>query len=122
MTFAYQKANIIGGNFQNPSGLRLSNGFVTFQLSHDSNISTLGGPGGAQVTAGVPMSFPLDTNGNFVGGVFLWTNDLLTPSGSYYLVNVYDSSGIVVWNFPQQFYIQPYAATISFGTLQPNTP
>lgn len=122
MTSIFNKAQIIGGNFQDPSGGPLSSGWLTFQLSHDANLSLLGSPTGSQVTAGTIVTAYLDINGNLRSGFYLWTNDLLTPSGSYYTVKAYNSQGLLVWNSPQTFYIQPYATSISIGTLTPTTP
>ena len=122
MTNAYSKSNITGGGFQNNQGVPLSGGYLTFQLSHDSNVSTLGGPTGIQVVAGQTTHMLLDSNGNLCPNQYLWTNDNLSPSGSYYKVIAYDSSGIRVWNTPQIMYIEPYATQINIGTLIPNTP
>jgi hypothetical protein len=122
MPSSFQKAQIIGGAFQDPSGNPLSNGYLTFVLSHDSNVAVLGGPTGAQVVAGIQIKFLLDNVGNLVSGQFLWTNDALTPAGSYYRVTAFNSQGIQVWANPQNFFIQPYAATINIGTIQPNVP
>ncbi len=119
---SYQKSNIVGGSFQDPQGNPLNNGYLVFRLSHDSNVTTLGAPTGAQVTAGVQITMFLDQNGNLVPNQYLWTNDVLTPSGSYYRVTAYNSQGIQIWNFPQNFFIQPYAAQINIGSLEPTIP
>jgi hypothetical protein len=115
---AIQKANIIGGNFQSPNGGPLSNGYLVFTLNHDSNIVSLN----SQIVAGLTATLFLDVNGNLVSGQYLYTNDVITPAGSYYTVNAYDSNGIQVWSNPQIMNIQPYAATINIGSLTPVTP
>jgi len=122
MASAFKKANIVGGGFQDPSGNPLSNGWLVLRLSHDSNITVLGAPNGSQVAAGVAINLYLDTNGNLVANQYLWTNDSLSPSGSYYLLTAYNSNGVQVSAFPQTYFIQPYAVSINIGTLQPNTP
>jgi hypothetical protein len=122
MASAFSKANIIGGAFQAADGTPLSNGWLVLTLSHDSNVSTLGGPNGIQVASGLKVTLFLDTNGNLVPNQYIWTNDLLSPSGSYYTVIAYTFQGTVAWSFPQTFFIQPYSPTINIGTIQPNTP
>lgn len=122
MPSSYNKAQLTGGSFQNNQGAVLSNGYLTFQLNHDSNVYTLGGPNGIQVIAGQTTKMLLDGNGNLVANQFLWTNDALSPSGSFYTVQAFDSNGIPQWLTPQIFYIQPYASSISIGTLTPGTP
>lgn len=121
MSNIYKKANLTGGSFQDNQGNVLSLGTLTWKLSHDSNVSTLGGPNGLQVVAGIITTTPLDMNGNLLANQFIWTNDVLTPSGSYYLVRAYNVSGIEVWSAPQIFTLT-YAATINVGTLQPSLP
>ena len=118
----YNKSNIVGGGFQNSSGYPISLGTLTFTLGHDSNVCTLGSPSGMQITAGQTIKFKLDMNGNLCPGQYLWTNDVLTPAGSYYTVTAFDSNGIQVWTSPQQFYFQPYSPTIDIGTLTPLVP
>jgi len=121
MPNSYNKATLIGGHFQDPSGNALASGYLTWMLNHDSNISTLGGPTGTQVTAGVTVRCYLDTTGNVAGVFQLWTNDVLSPQNSYYTVRAYNSSGIEVWQFPQIFSLV-YSDTIDLGTLQPILP
>ena len=122
MPSSFQKAQIVGGGFQSADGSPLSNGYLIFRLSHDSNVAVLGGPTGSQVTAGIQIKIILDNIGNVVSGQFLWSNDLLTPSGSYYRVTAHNSQGIQVWAFPQNFFIEPYAPSINIGTIEPNVP
>ncbi len=122
MPSSFQKAQIVGGGFQSSSGTPLSNGYLIFRLSHDSNIAVLGGPTGSQVVAGQQIKFGLDNIGNLLPNQFLWTNDALTPAGSYYRVTAHDKTGIQVWASPQNFFIEPYAATINIGTLSPQIP
>ncbi len=121
MSSSYNKAKLIGGAFQDSSGTPLSNGKVVWTLSHDSNVATLGGPTGSQIVAGIDTTAYLDMNGNVSGSFYLWTNDILTPTGSYYTVRAYNSSGLEIWSVPQIFTLK-YAATIDIGTLEPTIP
>ena len=121
-TSAFNKSILIGGGFQDNLGNPLSGGYLTFQLSHDGNATVLGAPNGVQVTAGVVTTIYLDQIGNLVKNTGIWSNDLLTPSGSYYLVKAYNAQGLLQWASPQQLYIQPYSSSINIGTLTPTTP
>lgn len=114
---------LFGGGFQDPSGKPLANGWLDWKLNHDSNISTLGGPTGTQVVAGITTRIYLDGNGNAISSP-VWPNDQLTPSGSYYTVRAYDNTGIEVWAVPQQFVLQGYLPNqhVNIGTLQPTQP
>ena len=126
MATLFNKAMIVGGQFQDSSGQPLSNGWLVFKLSHDSNVSILGisltSPSGQQVVAGIQIKMFLDNNGNLVPNQYLWTNDVLTPSGSYYRVTAYNSQGLQVWNSPQNFFIQPYAPILDIAALVPQVP
>ena len=117
----YNKVNIIGGGFQDSSGNPLSNGFLTFDLTHDGNICTLGAPTGVQVTSGQTTKYTLNVVGNLNPNQYIWSNDLLTPSGSYYSVIAYDRNGIQVWGSPQKF-ILTYSVTLDLGTVTPLVP
>jgi len=121
MANSYQKARLINGAFQDSSGNPLSLGKLVWTLSHDSNVATLGGPTGSQVASGINSTAYLDMNGNIAGTFYLWTNDVLTPAGSYYTVRAYNSSGLEIWATPQTFTLV-YATTIDVGTLQPQIP
>ena len=122
MSNTFNKAQIIGGAFQDASGNPLSNGWLTFKLSHDGNVAVLGGPAGSQVVSGITSKLLLDGIGNICANQYLWTNDTLSPSGSYYTVKAYNFQGIEVWNSPQTFVLAPYAPTINLGTFTPLVP
>lgn len=121
MTTVYQKATLTGGGIQDSQGNPLSNGWLVWTLSHDSNLTVLGSPNGTQVVSGVSTKMYLDQNGNILGSPTLWTNDLLTPSGSYYTVKAYNHAGLQVWSVPQIFTLT-YSPTINFGSLTPIIP
>lgn len=122
MSSSFLKTNLVGGSFQDNQGNVLSNGWLTFQLSHDANVAVLGSPTGSQVTAGQITTMLLNQNGSLCPLQYIWTNDVLTPAGSYYLVTAYNSQGLQVWANKQIMYIQPYTASINIGTITPNTP
>jgi hypothetical protein len=117
----FTKAILNGGNFQDSAGNPLSSGYLVFTLNHDSNVSVLGAPHGSQVISGVSIKFYLDVNGSLAANKGLWTNDLLTPTGSYYTVRAFDRTGIEVWASPQIFTFV-YSTTLDLGSIQPTTP
>lgn len=115
------KAILIGGKFQDNAGNPLSFGWITLTLGHDENASFLGANSGSQVISGVTTKITLDINGNLTANTGIWTNDLLLPSGSYYTVRAYNSSGLQVWLSPQ-IWTLTYSATIDVGSIIPTTP
>jgi hypothetical protein len=118
MTNVYKKALLTGGQFQDASGNALSLGYLVFKLSSDSNVAVLGGPTGLQIVSGSTVKIFLDTNGNIQSGQSIWTNDILSPSGSFYQVRAFNSSGLEVWTAPQYFTLL-YQPSINLGTYQP---
>lgn len=121
MASIYSKAILTGGNFQDNTGNPLSCGYLVFTLAHDENVSLLGSSTGSQVVSGIQTTFYLDMNGSVVSNSGIWTNDNLTPAGSYYIVKAYNSSGLEVWVSPQ-IWTLTYSPTINIGTIQPVTP
>jgi hypothetical protein len=118
---AFSKAVLTGGKFQDNAGNPLSLGYITFTLNHDENVSLLGAPSGSQVASGITTTFYLNVNGSLISNSGIWTNDVLQPPGSYYVVRAYNSSGLEVWTSPQIFTLI-YTPTIDVGSLQPSLP
>ncbi len=117
----FNKANVTGGGFQDNQGNRLAGGYLTLTLSHDSNVYLLGSFTGSQVVAGQVTKLYLNNLGDLFPNQFVWTNDQLTPAGSFYTVRAYNSSGLQVWQAPQTWMLT-YAPTIDVGYLSPNVP
>ena len=103
---------IAGGGFQDPSG-NLLNGSITFILSAPAQTLNDG-----QAVQDVPISYPV-VNGN-VATSPLWGNDQLTPTGTYYIVKLYNSSGALVRG-PENWAIIG-ASPIDLGTIVAYTP
>src|SRR5580658_2637288 len=84
---------LTGGAFQDASGAPIASGTITFQLSQSAYVAGTG-----QVVNSTVISYNLLANGNIASSPSptLWGNDQLTPSGSYYIVNIMNSSGAVV--------------------------
>ena len=121
MTDIYQKTALTGGRFQDSRGLPLALGYLVFELSHDSNVSVFGSPTGEQVVAGRDTKMYLNMNGSLNPGYSIWANSILAPSGSFYKVRAFNSSGLEVWSSPQIFQFT-YAPTLDLGAVQPGTP
>jgi hypothetical protein len=112
------KAQLINGAFQDAEGNLLTNGVLTLTLSQDSNIAS---SPYAQVVSGITTKIYLDNNGNVAGSQYIWTNDVLSPSGTYYTVNAYNFQGLKAWGAPQ-YWTLTYAATIDLGTIPDTNP
>ncbi len=86
------KRQVINGAWQDSLGNPLHSGYLTFKLQTD-------GSSGVQVAAGRLVTVPLDASGNIAGTVLLWTNDTLSPAGTYDL-RAYTAAGQEVWRNP----------------------
>lgn len=76
--------------FQDPQGNVLANGTLILQLNLLANAA------GGQVEP-VPVVIPLDATGKITGQpVNLWANDQLTPSGTFYVMRLFNSNGLQV--------------------------
>ena len=85
---------LTGGVFADSEGNVLANGYLLFELNQDGFVNT-----NTQVCPGRVIKIPLDSGGNIVfsPAYSLWPNDVLIPSGSFYLVSAYTSKGELVW-------------------------
>lgn len=81
---------IHGGAFTDPAGNPLASGYLVMQLSHDSVSSA------NEICAGIKRRVNLDASGNVNPSVAIWSNNVLTPSGSFYYITVYASDGTEV--------------------------
>jgi hypothetical protein len=112
------KNQITGGAFQDFEGNRLAYGYITLQLSHDEQESV--DPG--QVVGGVPITIPLDLNGNVSGSPAIWPNDQLAPANSFYIVNAFRKDGTLAWLSPQQITITSSPSPFNLGNVTPTLP
>lgn len=106
---------IQGGAFNDSGGNIIALGSITFLLSSPCRVTGTG-----QVVQNVVQSFPLDSSGNVAIGTPLWGNDQLTPSGTYYTINVYSSNGALVRG-PESWQITG-APPIDLGSIVASTP
>lgn len=79
--------------FQDPGGTVLANGILTLALSQVASASSAGG---GQIEP-VQIAFALDATGKITGQpVNLWANDQLTPTGTFYIMQLFNSNGLRV--------------------------
>jgi hypothetical protein len=108
---------IVGGNFTDSQGAVLANGYLLFQLSQDEQSPTPG-----QVAAGRIIRVDLDNTGNVPSSpaVYMFANDALTPTNSYYSVRAYTASGQLVWG-PQQQQVLSSPSPFNLSAWIPNS-
>jgi len=103
-------ATNLTGTFKHPDGTSV-NGKLVFLLSQPARLND----GSAQV---VPMVKIFSvSNGQLEAGAFVYGNDVLLPSGTYYLVRLVDNSNNLL--FEQKWSIQ--GTDLDLGTLTPTT-
>lgn len=111
---------LTGGAFQDFEGNPLVNGYLIFELSHDEQ-ETATSPSG-QVVGGLKKQIQLDANGNAAVGSQVWSNDVMVPAGSYYIVNAYRANGATAWLSRQFWTIPSSPSPFDLGTLTPINP
>lgn len=89
------KTILSGGNFQDPEGNEVANGYIIMVLSQDAQANQ-----NTQIAGGRKIRIQLDGAGNVitVPAQAVWGNDVLFPSGTYYTASVYTEEGQLVWN------------------------
>lgn len=89
------KTILSGGNFQDPEGNELANGYMIMVLSQDAQANQ-----NTQIAGGRNIRIQLDGAGNVITSPAqaVWGNDVLTPVGTYYTVFVYTEEGQLVWD------------------------
>jgi hypothetical protein len=116
MASIFNKSLLTGGSFQDSLGQSINFGYLIFKLYSDSSVSVLGGPTGQQIASGISVKIFLDANGNVQQNQSIWANSVLNPTGSFYLVRLFNSNGLEVWSTPQTWTLN-YQPTINLGTL-----
>lgn len=121
------KVQLSGGAFQDAAGNVLADGYLLMQLSQDGSVN-----GADQVAAGIVLKIYLDANGNVSSNPaqYVWPNDAISPSGTFYTVSAYTANGQLVWGPNSQVVFStpsPYdvgawvPAEVSTGTTQITT-
>lgn len=109
---------LTGGAFQDSGGNAIALGTISFQLSTPAVVSGTG-----QVVQDVPITYGLDSSGNIVLAAptpNLWGNDQLTPTGTFYTINIFNASGALVRG-PENWVLQG-TSPISLTAITPSTP
>ena len=110
------KTQLSGGSFQDSEGNLLSGGYLTMRLNQDGVVNT------SQVCAGIKITITLDGYGSVIAGQYVWANDVLLPTNSYYVVTAYTANGQIAWgNNNQQISSGGVGGgTFDVGTWTPN--
>ncbi len=75
--------------FVNPDGTPVANGYIRIRLNQDGSVNN------TQIQSSFTQ-IPLDSNGTIVGSPVFWTNASISPSGTYYVLQVYAASGQLI--------------------------
>lgn len=102
---------LTGGAFQDAFGNPLASGYLLLTLSHDEQ-----GASSSQVVGGLTVRVPLDNTGNVVPNISVWANDTLTPSGSFYLVQIFKADGKLVSSPGLQLTVTSSPSPFNLGT------
>lgn len=107
---------IEGGNWQDPEGNPLANGFLLFQLSQDAIVNT-----NVRICAGYTIRVPLNSSGSVSSSpaYSLWPNTVMTPDTTFYTLSAYSATGQLVWG-PNSVSIPATPSPFDLGTLIPN--
>lgn len=100
-----------GGQFLNGDNSPIANGRLVLTLSGAATVIATGS--GAPST----YSFDLDANGVLAETAVVLGNAELSPAGTFYTANVYNSSDVLAWG-PISWVVGP--STAYQGTLYPN--
>ena len=111
---------IQAGGFTDFEGNPLNAGYLLMQLSHDECYAV--GPN--QVVGGLKIQVNLNSTGNIPTSpaTLVWSNDVLTPSGSYYIVRAFKSDGTEAWASPQYWTLAASPDPLDVGTIVPTNP
>lgn len=111
-------STITGGGFQDCEGNPLAMGFLTLELN---TVCTDASTGTFQICPGEVVSYPLDANGNISGTQYVWSSDLLLPTGTLYRMIVYTSKGQIAWG-PNFLQLIAIGGVVNLNLLVPNNP
>jgi hypothetical protein len=117
------KVQLIGGHFQDLSGNVLANGYLRMFLSSDELVTGVG-----FICSGVFVQIQLDSAGSVASSTstppaanqFVWGNDQMAPTNSYYRVFGYAASGQLAFG-PDNQQVIGNGGTFDVGTWIPNS-
>jgi hypothetical protein len=109
------KVQLVGGNFQDCTGVVLANGYLTMKLSADEEVND------SLICSGIEIRIQLDANGNVVTspGQFVWGNDQISPVNSFYKVTGYTVQGQIAFG-PNNQQVTGSGGTFDVGSWIPN--
>jgi hypothetical protein len=116
------KTMLTGGNFQDSEGNVLANGYLKMVLSSDESVND------SQICSGISLNIILDGNGSAAAyptipaDQYVWANDVMSPTNSYYTVTGYTAAGQPAWgpNNQQVTSGGVGGGTFDIGTWIPN--
>ena len=116
------KTMLTGGNFQDSEGNVLANGYLKMVLSSDESVND------SQICSGISLNIILDGNGSAAAyptipaDQYVWANDVMSPTNSFYTVTGYTSAGQPAWgpNNQQVTSGGVGGGTFDIGTWIPN--
>ncbi len=116
------KTMLTGGNFQDSEGNVLANGYLKMVLSSDESVND------SQICSGISLNITLDGNGSAAAyptipaDQYVWANDVMSPTNSYYTVTGYTAAGQPAWgpNNQQVTSGGVGGGTFDIGTWVPN--
>jgi hypothetical protein len=116
------KTMLTGGNFQDSEGNVLANGYLKMVLSSDESVND------SQICSGISLNITLDGNGSAAAyptipaDQYVWANDVMSPTNSFYTVTGYTSAGQPAWgpNNQQVTSGGVGGGTFDIGTWVPN--
>jgi hypothetical protein len=111
-------ATITGGGFQDCEGNLVSGGVLTLELN---TVCTDLATGTFQICPGDVVAYSLDANGNILGTQYVWSNDLLSPKGTFYRMIVYTSKGQLAWG-PNFLRLISVSGVVNLNLLVPDNP
>jgi hypothetical protein len=109
-----------GGQFQDFEGNVLNLGYLVIQLSHDAEVFSVP----CQVVSGYKIRVNLNSAGSIPSSpaVLVWSNAVLQPGGTYYIVMAYKSDGTQAWSSPQFWSLGSTPNPLDVGTIIPSNP
>ena len=110
------KTQLTGGVFQDAEGNVLNLGYLKFKLNQDATIAGVG-----QLCAGVEVTIKLNSSGSVDTSTaqYIWGNNQMTPSNTFYTVTGYASNGQPAWG-PNNQQVTGSGGTFDVGTWVPN--
>lgn len=109
------KVQLVGGRFQDSEGNPLASGYLRFFLNQDATITGIG-----SICSGIYVQVKLDANGSVAQAPpqYIWGNDQMSPTNSFYRVFAYASTGQLAWG-PNNQQISG-TGTFDLGAWTPN--